>query len=403
MTELTDAMLSRGSADLSFAQMQADLDFRGISLNVADGYDVTQLDCSCTSDQVDFAMQRTRQVLLQPTFPEDQFKQLKEQSLNGLLQARENPTTVAMQELYGQIYGQTPLGRHSTPETLSQITLDQVRAWYARLFQPAGAMLVFSGDITPERAGIGQAVAGELEGGRSAPPVDYTSGGTAGPKIILIDRPSAVQSVVRMAIPAYDIHDDGEKFAGSIAGQILSAGIDSRLGKYVRAEKGLAYAVTGVFQPNRHAGLFVGSTDTDVKLTGDAIAAMFKVFDDMRQDDVSPKELSDAQQRVAGGMVMNMQTIDQQASLRGEGILNGYPIDYYDRYGQRTAEVTADQVRAVMQKYVNPNQFVIVVVGPADRVKDQLSRFGTVEVLPMPARRGAASSEPSGELLTPTK
>ena len=43
-------------------------------------------------------------------------------------------------------------------------------------------------------------------------------------------------------------------------------------------------------------------------------------------------ELAEAKSRVAGGMVMDMQTIGQQAGYRVDGILNGYPIDYYDKY-----------------------------------------------------------------------
>ena len=46
--------------------------------------------------------------------------------------------------------------------------------------------------------------------------------------------------------------------AEDLVSQILTAGIDSRLGKYVRAQKGLAYSVYGMFQPNRQAGRFLG-------------------------------------------------------------------------------------------------------------------------------------------------
>jgi zinc protease len=401
LAELTDAMLTRGAGDLTFAQLHSDLDFHGIDLNVSDGGDYTRLECSCTVDQVGDALLRS-QVLLQPTFPEDQFAALKEQSLNTLLQNQENPTTVALQEMWARLNGPTPLGRHSTPASERGITLDEVKACYAKLFQPTGALLIFSGDISVDDGGaLAQKLLEGWKAGDTLPPVDYTRMPDTSARIILIDRPNSVQSVVRMGIPAYDIHNEQDKFPGSLAGQILTAGIDSKLMKYVRAEKGLAYSVTGVFAPNRHAGTFVAGVDTDVKLTGDAIAAMFEVFDKMRQQDVSPQELADAQNRVAGGMVMSMQTIDQQASLRGEGILNGYPIDYYDRYSDRVEKVTADQVRDVMQKYVDPEKFTIVVVGPADRVKDQLTRFGNVEVIPMPSHRNGSTSQP-GELLQPT-
>src|SRR5207244_2120769 len=135
-------------------------------------------------------------------------------------------------------------------------------------------------------------------------------------------------------VRAYDIRSD-EKFAGSLAGQMLSSGIDSRLGKYVRAEKGYVYGIAGYFQPGRRAGAFMGQTDTKFETTADTIEAMFKVFDDMKKEVVPEKELADAKFRVAGQLLMSMQTVEQQATRRVDAVLNGYPVDYYDKYAQR--------------------------------------------------------------------
>jgi predicted Zn-dependent peptidase len=126
---------------------------------------------------------------------------------------------------------------------------------------------------------------------------------------------------------------------------------------------------------------------------------MFKVFDDMRKAEVTPVELAESKTRVAGGMVMGMQTIQQQAGYRVDAILNDYPIDYYDTYPQKIDAVTAAQVRDVMNKFVKDGEMVIVVVAPAEAVKDQLKRLGEVEVVPMPAKREGAKDLGKNELL----
>lgn len=103
---------------------------------------------------------------------------------------------------------------------------------------------------------------------------------------------------------------------------------------------------------------------------------------------------------------MSMQTIAQQAALRVEGILNGYPIDYYDVYPTHVAAVTAEQIRDVMNKYVKDDAMTIIVVAPAADVKPQLDRLGQVEVVPMPSKReaGPSTSQPApSELLKPSK
>ena len=133
-----------------------------------------------------------------------------------------------------------------------------------------------------------------------------------------------------------------------------------------------SYGIGGYFAPGRHNGEFVIQTETRPEATGETIEAAMHVLTGMRDADVTEQELTESKLRVAGNMVMGMQTIGEQARTRTDGILNGYPIDYYDKYPSRLAEVTATQVRDVMNKYVKPDGFTIVVVGPAAQIKPQL-------------------------------
>jgi zinc protease len=389
---ITASMLRRGAADLDYMALSKDLEERGISIDAMDGGDNTKIVGSCTTDQLGHAMERTRQILMQPTFPADEFAKLQNQSIGGLIGSLANPGTVAPRDLTQALYGDTPLGRLSTPPSLGAITLDDAKNWYKSVYKPNDAVLTISGDVTPEQ---GKALAAKLlEGwqpGDKLAQADYTLPAPTGKRhIILIDNPEGRQSTIRMAVRAFDIHTD-EKYPGSIASRILSDGIDSRLNLYVRAEKGYTYGCYGTFQPTRHAGAFNVTVDTNPDTTQPCIEAVFKVLDDMKKENVTDRELAEAKTRVAGGMVMGMQTISQQAGYRVDGILNGYPIDYYDKYPEHVAQVSTDQVRDVMDKYVLDDRFTIVVVAPASQVKDQLEKLVAspedLEVRPMPMKR----------------
>jgi zinc protease len=108
---------------------------------------------------------------------------------------------------------------------------------------------------------------------------------------------------------------------------------------------------------------------------------MDKVFNDLRTTDVPAGELADAKFRVAGSLLMAMQTVTDQAARRVEGVLNHYPIDYYDKYAQRISQITSAQIKDLMNKYVQPDRMVVVVVGPAGTLKPQLEKLGAVEVV----------------------
>ena len=399
LASIVGDMVRRGAGKMSFAELNDDLESRGITLEVSDGGDYTRIVGSSTTEQLEHGLTRTREVLMSPTFPAEEFEKLKQQTIESLVLSLDNPGTVAGRDMVVALYGDSPLGRNPTPASVKNITLDDVKQFYQTYYRPNDAILILAGDVTVEQ---GQALAKTLTDRwepAEMPTVEYQPAkAPAKRRILLVDRPGGKQSIVRLAVPAYTIESE-EKFPGSVAGQILTSGIDSRLGRYVRAEKGLAYGVHGVFQPGRHGGAFVAGTDTAVESTADAVEAIFKVLNDMRAAPVTADELAEAQQRVAGGMVMSMQTIGQQASYRVDALLNGYPIDYYDKYPQRIAQVSTDQVRQVMTEYVKDGQMVIVVVAPADAVKAQLERLGEVEVVPMPALREGGGEQPEPQLL----
>lgn len=398
---ITAGLLRRGFGSLTYEQINEDLESRGISLRVSDGGDITTISGSCTTDQLEHAITRTVELIHQPTFPESELAKIKTQVLNQIRVSRESPTSAAGDDLTTAIYGDSPLGRITTPESVRSITLEDIKAYYARVFSPTDAFLVIHGDVSQENAA--QLAHKLLDNWASVPltTAEYSLPPVPQKRqIILIDRPESKQAVIRLGIRAYGIDTD-EKFAGSIAGRILSQGIDSRLGRYVRAQKGLAYSASGTFSPGRHGGAFSGGTETDIATTAEAVEAMFKVFDDMAQVPVTDIELSESKVRVAGGMVMSLQTIEQQASQRIQQILNGYPIDYYDRYSDRIAEVTAQQVQQVMQKYVDTQRITIVIVAPAAIVKPQLDRLGDVTVVPMPSKRTAPTTAPAAPETNP--
>ena len=389
---ITAEMVRRGPKGTTFDQFNEALESRAISLEVADGSvvdwdrtgDSTILQGSCLKEQLPFALTATHDTLLNPAFDPAEFERCKDQALSVFQLSLNDPHTLASRALTHAIYGDSPLGRLATMQSISSLTLDDVKAFYNGTYKSLdGAVLLISGDISVAdgQAAARTLLAGAFNGSIPDPVYNFPKPADK-PSVILVDRPGSRQAAIEMALPAYSIRSD-EKFAGTLANQILSGGgIESRLGQYVRAEKGYVYGVSSVFAPNRQAGTFHGSTDTKFETTADTVLAMYKVFDDMKKDPVTTAELANAKFRVAGSLLMSMQTVQDQADYRIIGILNGYPADYYDKYAERVGQVNADQVKTAMDKYVQEDHMTVVVVGPAETLRPQLEKVGPVQVIP---------------------
>jgi zinc protease len=380
--DLAAEMVRRGPRGQSFDAFNDALESRAISMDVADFGDNTQVRGSGLKEQFPFALNAAKQMLVSPAFDPAEFDRLKAQTVDSLRVTLTTPQQLAARELTHAIYGDSPLGRLQTIQTVEGVTLDDVKNYYRDQYHVDNAVFMIAGDITVAE---GQRAAANFLAGLPTgplPKVTYPAvTPAAGRRVLLVDLPSSKQSAIRLGVPAYSIASD-EKFAGTLAGQMLSSGIDSRLGRYVRAEKGYVYGVTSYFQPNRQAGAFVGQTDTKFETTADTVKAMFKVFDDLKAQSPPATEMADAQFRVAGQLLMSMETINDQAQRRIDGILNNYPIDYYDKYAERVGKVTADEVRGVMAKYVDDGRMTVVVVAPAAAVRPQLEAgVGDVRVV----------------------
>lgn len=390
VASLTAAMLSRGAGGQSAVQLAEELESRGISVSASDDGDTTRINAFAMSDQIDFAVEKMKQIALQPEFPVDEFTKLKRQSQQGLLSALSNPGSVADREIDSTIYGeQHPLGKQMTLESLEAIQIDDVKEWYKQTYRPENAILVIAGAIDTQK---GTELANKLLAGWQdglPPKANYDVATPEKRKIILVDNPTGEQAVVRLGLKSYTLQSE-DRFPGSIAGQVLSSGIDSRLNRVLRAEKGLTYGAYGYFRPSRHGGAFEMSIETKLESVEDAITSAFGVLDKMKSENISDAELSESKNRVAGQLVLETQTIQQQAGRRVDTILNGFPVDYYDHYAERIAKVTADEVRAVMNKYLDNEKFNIVVVAPAAKVKEQLETLGEVTVVDMPLKNMAA-------------
>jgi len=168
-------------------------------------------------------------------------------------------------------------------------------------------------------------------------------------------------------------------------GHVLARGVHSRLGRFVRAENGYAYTVTGGFAPYRDAGYFLAAADTEPETTSATVSGMLSVLREMREHEVTPEELAEAKAYVAGAQVVLEETPLRRLNRRLRRELSGWedaaggsadetnPAAVTD--AAATAAVTAADVRRVTQQYVDPARLKIVVVGPADAVAEPLRKI----------------------------
>ena len=319
-------------------------------------------------------------VLLHPSFPEEEFDKLKSQMISGLKANADDPNAISRNLRGAAMYGlDHPYGEVMTEETLEAITIDDCKTYYKTYFRPNIAYMVVIGDITV--ADANKKLNKALKKWKSAqvPTQDYAKTNRAdATRMVLVDRPSAVQSVVWLGnvIDLPQGHPDIEPLR--VANQILGGGMSGRLFTNLREDKAFTYGAYSNFGVDELNATFGASAKVRNEVTDSAITEFLYEIDRIKNESVTEEDLVATKASLSGSFGRSLESPASAANFALNIARYNLPSDYYNNYLSRLEAVTAEDVMRVANTYMN-GPLTIIVVGKAQDIASKLSAFGEVE------------------------
>jgi zinc protease len=194
-----------------------------------------------------------------------------------------------------------------------------------------------------------------------------------GQHILLIDKPDAVQTQIRVGKLGIK-RSDPNYVPVVVMNRIFGGGYNSRLNTEVRVKKGLTYGAYSSFNPHRQAGSFSVSTFTRTAATVDATRLAVDLIAKMSSGDVTPQEMDFARDYLAGVYPIQSETAEQVADRVLTVAAFDLPKDYNYTYPDRVRGVTSAQVKEMAQKYLNTDDLDIVLAGNVSAFRDALKK-----------------------------
>jgi zinc protease len=161
---------------------------------------------------------------------------------------------------------------------------------------------------------------------------------------------------------------------------IVGGGGSARLFLNLREEKGYTYGAYSGFTAVEYPGPWSAGADVRTEVTEGALTEFFNEIRRIRETQVSEGELAATKRAVVAGFAL---ALEQPARLLGFALTRKFynlPDDYWETYPAKVAAVSADDVRRVARKYLDPQTIQIVAVGDARKIKPVLEKFGKVEI-----------------------
>jgi zinc protease len=386
LAELAASVITQGAAGRSANELQEAVDFMGAILGAGAGTDLSSIYTIVMKDGFEAGMRILSDVARRPTFAAEEIERQRQQMMSGLQVSFESPEFIADSVFRRLVYGFHPYGmpQNGTPETLAAITRDDLLDFHRRHFVPNNALLAIVGDITDAEAFEGaKKVFGDWER-REVPALTVSAPPEATRRIVLVNKPDAVQTEVRVGhLGVRRNHPDYMPLNLSI--RILGGEGANRLHQVLRTERGLTYGASADFDTLRDSGAFEASTNTRSEATADVLRLMVDEFWRLQRERVGERELSDAKAYLTGSFPLTIETPDAIATQVLNVLFFGLPVEQLESFRQRVNAVSVDEVERVSRFYLRPDRLSIVLVGNVAAFEKQLRSqgFDRFEVIDM--------------------
>jgi zinc protease len=387
LADLSAELLTKGTATRSAVEIAREIESLGASLDAGADADSSALSLQTRSDRANEAFAVFADVAKNPVFADDEMERARQQALDELSVALRQPGGIAARALARLVYGAAPYGGVSSPASLEALTPAGAKSFHAAHWRPDNAVLVIAGDVAPEE---GFALAARFFGdwakpAGAAPAAPDATAFAPAPRTVVIDLPDSGQAAVYYGMRAV-ARTDADYFPAAVATNVLGGGYSARLNTEIRIKRGLSYGASARLAQQLAPAPIVASAQTRNDAAVEVVGLMEAEFARLRSEPVAEGELVARKAVIIGGFGRSVETT---AGLAGQitnlALFNLSPEELKS-FASDFETVTAEDVRGVAARFLDPAKASLVVVGDAKVFIDGLkAKKPNAELIPIDA------------------
>jgi zinc protease len=380
LANTTAGMLTKGTKTRTATEIAESMEFLGGSINAGAGWNNSNVTSTFTSDKLAKAMAIMADVVLNPSFKEEEIGLLKTQTLDGLEYNLKQPGFLANYVASRYSFDEHPAG--GTPESIKGLAREDLLGFYNQYYIPNNAVLIFTGDVTQEKA---DTLAQQLFGNWKNPQAGYGIGTGEAPmperggerqilrRILVVDLPDSGQAAVKYLKASEGIsRGSRDYFPASVLNSLLGGGYSSRLNQEIRIKRGLSYGAGSGFAWRYSNNNFATSTQTKNESAAEVAELVVAEIKRLGDKTAADTELGPRKLVLNGNFGSALETTGGIAGLLSELYTFGLPSSNLNAYMSNVRTVSSSQVRDFA--YKNFKNGDIIIVGDAKLFMDDLRK-----------------------------
>lgn len=366
-TGMTAGMLTEGTTSRSAQEIARQVEALGANLDAGASLEASSVTLNVMPDKLAAALPIMADVARNPAFKAEELERQRQQALDGLQVSYQEPGSIAGYAIAPVVFSGTPFGHVAvgTPASIARLKPADLSAIHKAWYRPDNAVLVLTGDITPEQ---GFALAEQTFGDWKRPAAALAPAPVITPTVkaraVAIDLPGTGQASVNVTKPSI-ARSDPSYYTALVANTVLGGGYSARLNQEIRVKRGLSYGASARFSANRTTGLFRAGAQTKNESAPVVLGLIDEQMKGMATAPPKPEELTARKSTLVGSFGRDLATTDGLANILGSLALYGVPLDEVKVYTAKVEAVTGGEVQGFAGKWFDPTNASVVVVGDA--------------------------------------
>lgn len=382
VAEFTAGLLTDGTETKSSKEIASQVEYIGGALRSSTDLDYGLLSGSCLSPYADKLLDIMQDILLHPSFPQDELALKKANAIQALTMKRSEPDFLIEERFSKVVFGDHPYSVVSPSEAdINKLTRNDLIDYHAKHYLPNNAVLILVGDFQADKIqDVLEQKFGKIWQPSKVPSVESARiPQQKGRHIYLVDRPGSVQTSIKVGNLGVK-RNDPAYFAMLVTNQILGGTAHARLFLNIREDKGYTYGAYSKLAPRKAAGSFFAEADVRTEVTSPSLQEFLSELERMRKTPVKEEEIKAAKNYLAGSFQLGLETQGGIAQRLLEKKLFDLPDDYLETYADKVMSVSIDDVQKAAAQMIDTDNLVICAVGDAAKIKKDLTNFAPVDV-----------------------
>lgn len=376
---MTAGLLNEGTTERTVEELSNELDKLGSSVSFSAGDTYTTMNVRSLTRNIDATMAIAMEKLMMPAFTEEDFNRDKANAIQNIQASAKEASFTASNLFNKMMYGAdnpTAFSDSGTIETVENITLDDVKAFYATHYSPVITSVVAVSDL--DQASMKKVLAplSEWTGGdvpdATMRPFPELAAGT----IYFVDKPRAAQSEIRIGKRALPFDATGEYFRADIMNYPLGGAFNSRINLNLREDKGYSYGARSFFSGDEKAGWYRAGAGVRADSTAASIVEFVKEITEYHASGITEEELAFTKSSRGQSDARAYETPRQKLGFLGRMDTYDLDADFVDEQADILEGITKAEIDALATKHLDLDEMIMVVVGDKALVYDEVAALG---------------------------